>query len=74
MWHATSEFYYTDNDFEPSADQLVHDFDDEQTMEEEENMSAESEGEIDNLLKVCSNYDIIDSYVIPCFPIKGWFL
>ncbi|XP_050403317.1 mesoderm induction early response protein 1 isoform X1 [Patella vulgata] len=32
----------TDRDFDPSADMLVHDFDDEQTLEEEENMSGDS--------------------------------
>lgn len=30
----------TDQDFDPTADMLVHDFDDERTMEEEENMSG----------------------------------
>lgn len=30
----------TDRDFDPTADMLVHDFDDERTLEEEENMSG----------------------------------
>ncbi|KAL4236329.1 Mesoderm induction early response protein 3 [Mactra antiquata] len=30
----------TDQDFDPSADMMVHDYDDERTMEEEENMSG----------------------------------
>lgn len=30
----------TDQDFDPTADMLVHEFDDERTMEEEENMSG----------------------------------
>lgn len=43
-----------DRDFEPSAELLVHDYDDEGTMEEEENLSSDSgdNEEIDDLQKV----------------------
>lgn len=43
-----------DRDFEPSAELLVHDYDDEATMEEEENLSSESgdSEEVDDLEKV----------------------
>ncbi|MCJ8729791.1 hypothetical protein PDJAM_G00110530 [Pangasius djambal] len=42
-----------DGDFEPTADMLVHDFDDEQTMEEEEMLQGETNfsAEIDNLTR-----------------------
>ena len=43
----------TDRDFDPSAEMLIHDYDDEQTMEEEEAMSGDScSGELDDLAKV----------------------
>ena len=43
----------TDRDFDPTADMLVHDYDDEQTLEEEENMSGDScSNELDDLQKV----------------------
>ena len=43
----------TDKDFDPTADMLVHDYDDEQTLEEEENMSGDScSNELDDLQKV----------------------
>ena len=44
----------TDREFDPSADMLVHDFDDEGTMEEEEALSnADSVGnELSSLEKV----------------------
>ena len=47
-------FSDTDRDFDPSADMLVHDFDDERTLEEEENLSgAEScAEELNDLEKV----------------------
>lgn len=43
-----------DRDFEPTADMLVHDFDDEQTMEEEEMLQGETNfsAEIDDLTRV----------------------
>ncbi|XP_041357861.1 mesoderm induction early response protein 1-like [Gigantopelta aegis] len=42
----------TDRDFDPSAEMLIHDYDDEQTMEEEEAMSGDScSGELDDLTK-----------------------
>ncbi|XP_021356745.1 mesoderm induction early response protein 1-like isoform X2 [Mizuhopecten yessoensis] len=40
----------TDRDFDPSADMLVHDYDDEHTLEEEEAMSGDScSNELDDL-------------------------
>ena len=46
----------TDRDFDPSADMLVDDFDDERTMEEEEALSNEDSvgRELDDLQKVPS--------------------
>lgn len=43
-----------DRDFDPSADMLVHDFDDEQTLEEEEKLEGETNfnTEIDDLTRV----------------------
>ena len=43
-----------DRDFEPSAEHLIHDYDDEGTIEEEENLSSESgdNDELDDLQKV----------------------
>lgn len=44
-----------DHDFDPSADMLVHDFDDERTMEEEEMLEAADEAnanEIEDLARV----------------------
>ncbi|XP_051568840.1 mesoderm induction early response protein 1-like isoform X2 [Myxocyprinus asiaticus] len=45
-----------DGDFDPSADMLVHDFDDEQTLEEEEKLEGETDvsAEIDDLARVWS--------------------
>ncbi|XP_062854059.1 mesoderm induction early response protein 1a [Trichomycterus rosablanca] len=42
-----------DRDFEPTADMLVHDFDDEQTLEEEEKLQGETNfnNEIDDLTR-----------------------
>ncbi|XP_051996759.1 mesoderm induction early response protein 1a isoform X3 [Xyrauchen texanus] len=42
-----------DGDFDPSADMLVHDFDDEQTLEEEEKLEGETDvsAEIDDLAR-----------------------
>lgn len=47
---ATSE----DHEFDPSADMLVHDFDDERTLEEEEMMEGETNfsSEIEDLARV----------------------
>lgn len=44
----------TDVDFDPTADMLVHDCDDEQTLDEEEAMSNEESvaNELDDLQKV----------------------
>lgn len=43
-----------DKDFDPSADMLVHDFDDEQTLEEQEKLEGETNfnNEIDDLTRV----------------------
>lgn len=46
-------FVETDKDFDPSADMLVHDYDDEHTLDEEEALSGEScSNELDDLAKV----------------------
>lgn len=45
-----------DHDFDPTAEMLVHDFDDERTLEEEEMLEAADEtnaNEIENLTRVC---------------------
>ena len=44
----------TDRDFDPSAEMLVHDYDDEHTMDEEEALSNSDTGstELDALQKV----------------------
>lgn len=45
-----------DHDFDPSAEMLVHDFDDERTLEEEEMLEASDEtnaNEIEDLTRVC---------------------
>ena len=44
----------TDRDFDPSADMLIHDYDDEQTLDEEEAMSNDESigNELDDLQKV----------------------
>lgn len=44
-----------DHDFDPTADMLVHDYDDERTLEEEEMRESDSNGssEIADLEKVC---------------------
>lgn len=46
-----------DKDFDPSADMLVHDFDDEQTLEEEEKLEGETNfnAEIGDLTRVRSS-------------------
>ena len=46
----------SDGDFDPSADMLVNDFDDEHTLDEEEEIvdgSENAEDEIDKLQEVC---------------------
>jgi len=46
-----------DHDFDPTADMLIHDYDDEQTMDEEEAMSLDDSmggSELDDLQKVSS--------------------
>ncbi len=47
-----------DHDFDPTAEMLVHDFDDERTLEEEEMREGESSGssEIADLEKVCLDF------------------
>lgn len=47
-----------DHDFDPTAEMLVHDYDDEQTLEEEEMRESESNGssEIADLEKVCFHF------------------
>ena len=47
-------FADTDNDFDPLADKLVDDYDDERTLEEEEELSNEDSvgRELDDLQKV----------------------
>ena len=48
-----SLFTDTDRDFDPSAELLANDYDDERTMEEEENLSENScSSELDELAKV----------------------
>lgn len=42
----------SDQDFDPSADMLVNDFDDEHTLDEEEANDHDNEEEIDDLTKV----------------------
>ena len=58
----------TDRDFDPSVDMMVHDYDDERTIDEEENCSGESvenaDEELDDLQKVakvgCNTQSIIE--------------
>lgn len=52
-----------DRDFEPSAELLIHDYDDEGTMEEEENLTSDSgdNEEIDDLQKVMDIHYTIDN-------------
>ena len=53
MFKVSLKISDTDREFDPTADMLVHEFDDEQTLEEEEAMSNESAGnELDDLEKV----------------------
>lgn len=55
---AVCVYIEADHDFEPTAEHMIHDYDDEATMEEEENMSNESgdNDELDDLQKVDMNY------------------
>ena len=51
----------TDKDFEPSADMMVHDFDDEHTLEQEENQSNSDGGnELADLEKVQKNIFVLN--------------
>jgi hypothetical protein len=47
-----------DKEFDPSAEMMVNDFDDEQTLEEEEAMEAteDTHQELDNLKEVGSDH------------------
>ena len=56
MYNKRFLFAETDNDFDPLADKLVDDYDDERTLEEEEELSNEDSvgRELDDLQKVCS--------------------
>lgn len=60
-----------DHDFDPTADMLVHDYDDEHTLEEEEMREGESNGssEIADLEKVELACLLI--YLLSCFQ-KSW--
>ena len=63
MFNVLLKFSDTDREFDPTADMLVHEFDDEQTLEEEEAMSNESAGnELDDLEKV--NYKCFLSFCL----------
>ena len=55
MYNKRCLFAETDNDFDPLADKLVDDYDDERTLEEEEELSNEDSvgRELDDLQKVC---------------------
>jgi len=45
----------TDRDFDPTAEMMIHDYDDEHTLEEEEALSGDScSNELDDLQRVCS--------------------
>ena len=50
-----------DHEFDPSAEMLVHDFDDERTLEEEEQMEAADDtnvNEIEDLARVSSRTNL----------------
>lgn len=54
-----------DHDFEPSADMLVHDFDDERTLEEEELLETTDEtnpNEIEDLERV--SFGLLRPFII----------
>lgn len=54
-----------DHDFEPSADMLVHDFDDERTLEEEEMLETTDEtnaNEIEDLERVSFGPRVVARY------------
>lgn len=54
-----------DHDFDPSADMLVHDFDDERTLEEEEMLETSDEtntNEIEDLARV--SFHALSSYLV----------
>lgn len=54
MFFTVGSLSSEDHDFDPTADMLVHDYDDEHTLEEEEMREGESNGssEIADLEKV----------------------
>lgn len=55
-----------DHDFDPSAEMLVHDYDDERTLEEEE-MTEESKNfssEIEDLEKVREILSLVDVHIV----------
>ncbi|PKU29069.1 hypothetical protein llap_20627 [Limosa lapponica baueri] len=54
MLHCGGSATSDDHEFDPSADMLVHDFDDERTLEEEEMMEGETNfsSEIEDLNRV----------------------
>lgn len=54
-----------DRDFDPSADMLVHDFDDERTLEEEEKLEGETNfsAEIDDLARVWTFFFLFNTSV-----------
>lgn len=56
-----------DHDFDPSTDMLVHDFDDERTLEEEEMMEGDNNfsSEIKDLERV-SNITLVMVYACEC--------
>jgi len=58
----------TDVDFDPTADMLIHDYDDERTLDEEEAMSNEESvaNELDDLQKVRRFGIFVLLYLIVC--------
>lgn len=73
-----------DHDFDPSAEMLVHDFDDERTLDEEELMETTEDthaNEIEDLARVCIHFQhpFFFFFLVPClckvnqysFPEKG---
>lgn len=59
-----------DHDFDPSAEMLVHDYDDERTLEEEEMMeeSKNFSSEIEDLEKVRVTLSIVNVHMYCNFP------
>lgn len=52
----------TDGEFEPSADAMVHEFDDETTLEEAENEADEDAEELHDLTKVCIHHSFFKEW------------